>query len=71
MSSSVLQETLDEHFNELLSAISHVIDEPLQFKQQPGNKNTSAKTLAYPVYTKGLLISIKTKQSLHKNYATF
>ena len=65
MSTSVSQETLDEHFNELLSAISYAIDKhaPVQTatcKQKKLQKKTRL--------TKGLLISIKTKQSLYKSY---
>ena len=66
MSTSVSQETLDEHFNELLSAISYVIDKhaPVQTATRKQTKKLQKKT--WP--TKGLLISIKTKQSLYKSY---
>ena len=65
MSTSVSQETLDEHFNEVLSAISYVIDEhaPVQTATRK-QKKLQKKTWL----TKGLLISIKTKQSLYKSY---
>ena len=43
MSTSVSQETLGQHFNEVLSAICYVIDKHAQFKQQPANKKTFRK----------------------------
>ena len=66
MSTSVSQETLDEHFNELLSAISYVIDThaPVQTATRKQTKKLQNK----PWLTKGLLISVKTKQSLYKSY---
>ena len=65
VSPSVSQETLDEHFNELLSAISYVIDKhvPVQTATREFKK-LQKKT--WP--TKGIFTSIKTKQSLYKSY---
>ena len=65
MSTPVSQETLDEHFNELLSAISYVIDKhaPIQTETRI-HKKLQKKTWL----TKGLLTLIKTKQSLYKSY---